>query len=86
MSLSCWGSLSTSPLPFDLTSLELVEEEVLLSSSLDRTVRLWSRDGAFIGKDHPPGHQFSPSLGPQLKPPSGREFSEVQGVRQIRLT
>ncbi|XP_052505986.1 WD repeat-containing protein 49-like [Budorcas taxicolor] len=32
-----------------VTSLELIEEEVLLSSSLDRTVRLWSRDGAFIG-------------------------------------
>nr|CAI9712397.1 unnamed protein product [Rangifer tarandus platyrhynchus] len=32
-----------------VTSLELIEEEVLLSSSLDRTMCLWSRDGAFIG-------------------------------------
>ncbi|XP_014447030.1 WD repeat-containing protein 49 [Tupaia chinensis] len=33
-----------------VTSLELIEEEkVLLSSSLDCTVRLWSRDGEFIG-------------------------------------
>ncbi|XP_013371355.1 PREDICTED: WD repeat-containing protein 49-like [Chinchilla lanigera] len=33
-----------------VTSLELIEEEnVLLSSSLDRTVRLWTRDGAYIG-------------------------------------
>ncbi|XP_055399096.1 WD repeat-containing protein 49-like [Bubalus kerabau] len=33
-----------------VTFLELIEEEeLLLSSSLDRTVRLWSRDGAFIG-------------------------------------
>ncbi|KAI4581418.1 hypothetical protein MJG53_009861 [Ovis ammon polii x Ovis aries] len=29
--------------------LELIEEEVLLSSSLDRTVRLWSRGEEFIG-------------------------------------
>ncbi|KAM9675026.1 LOW QUALITY PROTEIN: cilia- and flagella-associated protein 337-like [Dama dama] len=32
-----------------VTSLELIEEEVLLSSSLDRTVRMWRRDGAFSG-------------------------------------
>ncbi|KAM5288019.1 cilia- and flagella-associated protein 337-like [Ctenodactylus gundi] len=33
-----------------VTSLELIEEEnILLSSSLDRTVRLWSWDGAYIG-------------------------------------
>ncbi|XFF83283.1 hypothetical protein AB1E18_009502 [Capra hircus] len=29
--------------------LELIEEEVMLSSSLDHTVRLWSRDEEFIG-------------------------------------
>uniref|UniRef100_A0A4W2BP91 Uncharacterized protein n=1 Tax=Bos indicus x Bos taurus TaxID=30522 RepID=A0A4W2BP91_BOBOX len=41
---------SASPLPFHLITLELIEEEeLLLSSSLDHTVRLWSRDGAFIG-------------------------------------
>nr|XP_020740054.1 LOW QUALITY PROTEIN: WD repeat-containing protein 49-like [Odocoileus virginianus texanus] len=31
-----------------MVTLELIEE-ILLSSSLDRTVHLWSRDGAFIG-------------------------------------
>ncbi|XP_012370167.1 WD repeat-containing protein 49-like [Octodon degus] len=33
-----------------VTSLELIDKEnILLSSSLDRTVRLWTRDGAYIG-------------------------------------
>ncbi|KAM7331552.1 hypothetical protein ACRRTK_008260 [Alexandromys fortis] len=33
-----------------VTSLELIEDDsILLSSSLDRTVRLWSKDGAYIG-------------------------------------
>ncbi|XP_046309910.2 WD repeat-containing protein on Y chromosome-like [Marmota monax] len=33
-----------------VTCLELIEEEnILLSSSLDHTVRLWSMDGAYIG-------------------------------------
>uniref|UniRef100_A0A8D2DRP7 Uncharacterized protein n=1 Tax=Sciurus vulgaris TaxID=55149 RepID=A0A8D2DRP7_SCIVU len=33
-----------------VTCLELIEEEnILLSSSLDRTVRLWSKTGAYIG-------------------------------------
>uniref|UniRef100_A0A8C6QMX5 WD40 repeat domain 95 n=1 Tax=Nannospalax galili TaxID=1026970 RepID=A0A8C6QMX5_NANGA len=33
-----------------VTSLELIEEEnIVLSSSLDCTVRLWSKDGAYIG-------------------------------------
>ncbi|XP_038200439.2 WD repeat-containing protein 49-like [Arvicola amphibius] len=33
-----------------VTSLELIEEDsILLSSSLDCTVRLWSKDGAYIG-------------------------------------
>uniref|UniRef100_A0A673TI06 Uncharacterized protein n=3 Tax=Suricata suricatta TaxID=37032 RepID=A0A673TI06_SURSU len=32
-----------------VTSLELIEEQFLLSSSLDCTVRLWSRDGEYIG-------------------------------------
>ncbi|XP_037382707.1 WD repeat-containing protein on Y chromosome-like [Talpa occidentalis] len=32
-----------------VTSLELIEERVLLSASLDHTVRLWSRDGEYIG-------------------------------------
>ncbi|KAJ8785606.1 hypothetical protein J1605_007203 [Eschrichtius robustus] len=45
-----WG---ISPLLY-LISLELIEEEkVLLSSSLDRTVHLWSTDGEYFGKDRP---------------------------------
>uniref|UniRef100_A0A8C7BZQ6 WD repeat-containing protein 49 n=1 Tax=Neovison vison TaxID=452646 RepID=A0A8C7BZQ6_NEOVI len=32
-----------------VTSLELIEEKFLLSSSLDHTVRLWSVDGKYIG-------------------------------------
>ncbi|XP_044925556.1 WD repeat-containing protein 64-like isoform X2 [Mustela putorius furo] len=32
-----------------VTSLELIEEKFLLSSSLDHTVRLWSADGKYIG-------------------------------------
>ncbi|KAG8524841.1 WD repeat-containing protein 49 [Galemys pyrenaicus] len=32
-----------------VTSLELIEERVLLSASLDCTVRLWSLDGEYIG-------------------------------------
>uniref|UniRef100_A0A8D1YUU8 Uncharacterized protein n=1 Tax=Sus scrofa TaxID=9823 RepID=A0A8D1YUU8_PIG len=39
-----------SLLPLYLVSLELIEEEkLLLSSSLDHTVRLWSTDGEYIG-------------------------------------
>ncbi|TKC34609.1 hypothetical protein EI555_012247 [Monodon monoceros] len=45
-----WG---ISPLLY-LISLELREEEkFLLSSSLDRTVHLWSTDGEYIGKHCP---------------------------------
>ncbi|XP_052610544.1 WD repeat-containing protein 49-like [Peromyscus californicus insignis] len=40
-----------------VTSLELIEgDNILLSSSLDSTVRLWSKDGAYIGtfgQNHP---------------------------------
>nr|XP_012804527.2 WD repeat-containing protein 49-like [Jaculus jaculus] len=53
-----WGSELQAPKKVTLwrahvstvTALELIEEEsILLSSSLDRTVRLWSKDGAHIG-------------------------------------
>lgn len=70
-----------SLLPLYLVSLELIEEEkLLLSSSLDHTVRLWSTDGEYIGMECPPSHQRSPGPGPQMEIPSGREFSEVKYV------
>ncbi|KAF3825900.1 hypothetical protein GH733_006727 [Mirounga leonina] len=46
-----------------VTSLELIEEKFLLSSSLDRTVCLWSGGGEYIGTfgQHSPWDIFTPA-------------------------
>ncbi|MEJ1281834.1 WD40 repeat domain 95 [Cricetulus griseus] len=51
------SSLDKPLLSFHLASLQLIEgDDILLSSSLDCTVSLWSKDGAYIGtfgQNHP---------------------------------
>ena len=81
MSLLCWSRLAASILSFYLISLELVEEKFLLSSSLDHTVCLWSRNGGV----HLPGHLLSPISGLLVSPLSGHEFSEAKCTSQLKL-
>lgn len=68
MSLSCWSSVGASLLPFYLITLELIEEKYLLSSSVDRTVRLWSTDGEYVGKGQPLVTTLVPGQGSDAAP------------------